>query len=84
MDAGDVLVESVQVVTQLVANVTLDVGRESSYVVLPQTNTGHILGQGYGHSILVILWKSKVFPEENKIPITTIQQQDIIQTQKRT
>ena len=67
VDAGDVLVESVEVVTQLVANVTLDVGRESSNVVLPQTNTGHIFGEGYGHSILVILWKSKVFPATNKI-----------------
>ena len=63
MHAGDMLVEAVQVLAELVADVTFNVRGEGSDIVLPEADTGDVLREGHSHSVLIFLRKSKVSPE---------------------
>ena len=44
VNTGDMFVQQVQIVTEFVTDVTLDVGREHSDIVLSKTDAGDVLG----------------------------------------
>ena len=63
VNTGNMFVETVQVVTEDVADVAAKVGGECSDVMFRETDTGDVIRQGDGHSILVLLRKAEVLPE---------------------
>ena len=63
MNTGYVFVETVQGVTEDVADVAAKVGGECSNIMFTETNTSDVIWQSDSHCILVLLREAEVLPE---------------------